>query len=163
MARRRGPALPEDNSREATLLERQIGRVLSVTPQAEDESPFERLKLLAERAAELRDPSRNRYKNNFYAFLTECVWTKDEAASRVAPMPDYPFLKDFATDLITHPKLLVEKSRRVLASWTACAFDVWVAAGGRDERWKTLTNGDSHRLVWISARQFEQANWFLFE
>ncbi len=40
---------------------------------------------------------------------------------------------------------------------------MWVAAGGIDPRWETLTNGDGHRQVWLAARQFEQANWFLFE
>ncbi len=153
----------EPGKKQTRLLQEQIGNMLAVTPQAEDESPFERLKLLAARAQELRDPAKNKYKNNFHLFLTECVWTKDEAASRVAQMPSYPFLKDLADDLLTERKLLIEKSRRVLASWTVCAFDVWVAAGGRDPRWETLTNGDSHRLIWIAARQAEQANWFLFE
>ena len=149
--------------KQTRLLSEQIGNALAVSPQAEDESPFERLKLLGARARALRDPSRNPYKNNFHRFLTECVWTKDEAAGRVAPMPAYPYLKDLAHDLIVERKLFIEKSRRVLASWVVCAFDVWVAAGGRDERWETLTNGDGHRLVWLGARQFEQANWFLFE
>src|SRR5213079_3385439 len=136
-------------------------RTLALDPVAEDESPFDRLRILGNRARELKDPAANRYRNDFHAFLTECVWTKDEAAGRVAPMPSYPFLKDLCDDLVTEKKLLVEKSRRVLASWTVCAFDVWVASGGRDPRWETLMSGDGHRLVWLSARQSEQANWFL--
>src|SRR5260370_41094497 len=111
------------------------------------------------------------YSTDFYRFLMECVWTRDEArGGRVAPIPRYPFLKDLCDDLIVEEKLFIEKSRRVLATWVACAFDVWIAAGGQDPRWPVLMNARGNRQVYLCHRKFEDADkclemrtWFIIQ
>jgi hypothetical protein len=113
------------------------------------------------------------YQRDFHKFLTELVWTRDEArAGVVRKFPDYPYLKDICDALIERDLLLMEKSRRVLASWVVCAFDIWVCAGGQDPRW---VNSDGENVLMLSQRnrkvlvaalkqEGEQSSeWFLHE
>lgn len=135
-----------------------------VTPEmARQESPLEKLQALEDYIRELEEPVKNPLQTNFGEFLKHC-WTKDEArGGNVAKIPDWPLLTNLAEDLVQCPKLFIEKSRRVLASWTVCCFDIWIAAGGQDPRWPVLMNATGNRQVFLAARQFDQANWFLFE
>lgn len=125
----------------------------------------ERARLLEERLALLSRPApRPVYSTDFYRFLTERVWTKDEArGGRVAQIPPYPFLPDLCDDLVTCRKLFIEKSRRVLATWIACTFDVWIAAGGQDPRWAVLKYARGNRQVFLCHQKFEDSNKYLRE
>lgn len=129
-----------------------------------EESSVERAAVLAQRMRDLATPVENAYQNCFHTFLTQLVWTKDEAAGgRVARFPDWPYIRDVCDDLILKPKLMFEKSRRVLATWAACAFDVWIAAGGQDSRWPTLMYATGNRQVFLIHRKFEDSNKYLKE
>jgi hypothetical protein len=130
----------------------------------EAETRLERLAMVREQLERLQDAAQNPYQRNFEHFLRELVWTTDEArGGRVARVPEWDFLSEIDELLITRRKLLIEKSRRVFASWTVCAFDLWLAAGGQDPRWPELMLGNSHRQIFIVARKFEKpgSDWFL--
>lgn len=131
------------------------------------ETREDRILMLLNRAKSLQRGSRNPFKNNFREYLRHCCWTKDEArGGKVAKIPDWPMIDEYADALILCPKIMFEKSRRVLASWVVCCFDLWIAAGGQDPRWEQLLLGDSNRQVIIASRKFEGlqgSNWFLRE
>jgi hypothetical protein len=105
------------------------------------------------------------YQRDFHKFLTELVWTKDEArAGVVRQFPNHPYFLDLADDLLTESLLILDKSRRVLASWAVCAFDVWLLAGGQDPRWPTLMLSTQNRQVVLASRKLEDlqgSSWFL--
>lgn len=110
-------------------------------------------------------PRPNVYQRSLWEFAGLC-WTKDEARSRIAPMPRWPYLKEIGERIIENPLLLVAKSRRVLASYYACITDIWIAAGGQDPRWPALLNGTGNRQVVIMSRKLEgpqSSTWFLEE
>lgn len=128
-----------------------------------DESVDEQILILEDRLHSLKNPTpKNRCQTDFFYFATHACWTIDEAAGgRVALLPPHPYLKELADRLITKDRLFVEKSRRVLASWFVCAFDVWLAAGGQDPRWPVLMNNTGNRQIFIVNRKFESSAWFL--
>lgn len=147
---------------EAAALRKVVGS--PVTPERERELTIdEQILALEERLYVLDNPPpANYYQSNFYAFLTNCCWTADEArGGRVARMPDYQFLLELADALILCPLLFIEKSRRVMASWAVCCFDVWLAAGGQDPRWPELLLGSGYRQIFILGQKFESTAWFL--
>lgn len=147
---------------EVAALKKVVGS--PITPERERELSIEEQILLLEERLYVLDnpPPANIYQADFYAFATECCWTADEArGGRVALMPQYPFLREMADALITCPLLFIEKSRRVLASWLCCCFDIWVAAGGQDPRWAELMLGTGNRQVFIIGQKFESTAWFL--
>jgi hypothetical protein len=94
---------------------------------------------------------------DFHLFLKTCVFTQDEARSRVAQMPDWPFIGEVADAFAGCPLLFVEKSRRTLGSWLGCAWDLFIASGGVDRRWPTLLNGTTNRKVVIAAKKLQDA------
>lgn len=126
----------------------------------------------------------NPYKTSFYRFLRDCVWTVDEARAGVVRKWPSGYGKDgrswdnlwldYEELLLTRRLLLFEKSRRVMASWTVCAFDVWLAAGGRDPRWQytdpdgevhqPLMQSDGNRVIVLAAQKAEGefgSEWFI--
>ncbi len=110
-------------------------------------------------------PRPNPYQRSLWEFAGEC-YTKDEARSRISPMPRWPYLKEIGDAIIENPLLMVAKSRRVLASYYACITDIWIAAGGQDRRWSALMNGTGNRQVVIMSRKLEgpqSSSWFLHE
>ncbi len=130
----------------------------------EPESALERLAILKAQMDRLTSKPSNAYQASFDRFLRECVWTIDESrGGRIAAVPDWDFLTEIEHLLLTERKLMLEKSRRVFASWTVCAFDLWIAGGGQDPRWPELMLGNSHRQGFIVARKFEKpgSDWFL--
>lgn len=153
-----------------------IGKPVLARPK-EPETPATRIHALQ---AEIRVRQRvNPYQSDLYKFVTELVWTKDEArGGEVRQFPSYPFIRDYADDYIIEPLQMWEKSRRMLGSWFASAADLWVAAGGQDPRWlgqKTtefpngipvLMRSIENRQVIIAARKLEDiqgSSWFLNE
>lgn len=120
------------------------------------------------------EPKANRYQQDFLGFVRDCVWTIDEArAGVVRRFPTGtgsdgrlwgPIWEDLAEDLFTERLLFLEKSRRVLASWFVCAFDVWLAAGGQDPRWPELMLSTGNRSVLVAAATAQGTNgseWFI--
>lgn len=133
------------------------------------ETPAQRILALQERLRVVSRPPRpsNPWQGDYHKFATDWIWTKDEErAGQVAKLPDWPHFKDFADALITKELLLVEKSRRVMASWFVCGFDLWLAAGGQDERWPTLMRSTQNRSIVIAALKLKGKNgshWFLHQ
>jgi hypothetical protein len=65
----------------------------------------------------LEDPTR---------FL-ELLTTIDEADREAKPWPDYEYLPVLVRKLQRAKLLWIPKSRRILATWTICAFMLWEA------------------------------------
>jgi hypothetical protein len=133
------------------------------------ESPYDRIAILQKRIRQIVNPDRPRAQTDFRYFLRNCCITKDESrAGKVAPFPDWPFLDELCDHLILERLLFIEKARRVMASWTVCAFDLWLIAGGQDPRWKdtdgnsTLLNSTENRQVFIISRKLEDAGGSAF-
>jgi hypothetical protein len=145
-----------------------IGRLLGqpLTPvDTDEESPAERILLLQQRLRDLdrkSRPQQNPYQADFKKFLFELCWTADEArGGKVARVPEYPYLHEVCDALIECDLLLFSKSRRVLASWVCCCYDLWIAAGGQDPRWPQLLNATGNRQVFVGDRKFDSAAKFL--
>lgn len=83
-----------------------------------------------------------KYRDDPYAFLTECVWTLDQATSQVRRFPTFHdpapacdctpggcrnYVEHVTRRWLTHKRYLVPKSRRVLVSWTMVALHCWLA------------------------------------
>lgn len=69
-----------------------------------------------------------RYKVHPWPFLCEQVLTEDphDKAGLIKPYPQLDYLKDFVNDWLNERRILVPKSRRMLASWTCIALHVWL-------------------------------------
>jgi len=120
-----------------------------ITPIASDEDgdPFtldlpdqEELAIRARaRLRSVQKSSSQRYRDDPYRFLTECVWTLDQASQQVRRFPDPAdvpctcglscknYIQHLVTRWLHEKRLLVPKSRRVLVSWTMVALHCWLA------------------------------------
>ena len=82
------------------------------------------------------------YRDDPYRFLTECVWTLDQATSQVRRFPTYDdpapgcdcqpggcknYIQHVCNRWMAHKRYIVPKSRRVLVSWTMVALHCWLA------------------------------------
>jgi len=144
------------------------------------ETALEQAMILIERQLALKNAVRNPYKYRFARFLKDCVWTIDEAGG--GEVRKFPWGKgedgrswtqiwlEMEDALLRSRLLMVEKSRRVLASWYVCAFDIWLAAGGQDPRWvnekgqPVLMRSDRNRQIVVAARKAEGlagSEWFI--
>ena len=141
----------------------------------------DRLRLAFERKRRVATGVDNPYKKRFYNFLTHCVWSIDEArAGEIRKWPQGVDPTDGRSwdelwlemeDAYLRCRLLMlEKSRRVLASWFTCCFDIWLCAGGQDPRWvnedglRVLMQSDRNRRVIVAARKaqgFGGSEWFI--
>ncbi len=101
----------------------------------------------------------NPYQQNFLRFLQDCCWTIDKAmAGKVRPWPFEGRWADYwadwdATLLGCQAPILVDKTRRTMASNVLCAFEIWLVAGGQDARWPVLQESTANRLVIIQAQK----------
>jgi hypothetical protein len=139
-------------------LDQLVGKPLAVAATPHD--PLGSLLLLERRARELTEG--NIYQKNFHRFVTDLVYTVDEAGGGwTRKAPNWPFLKDLGDAFIEESRVMVEKARRVFASWYACGFGVWIAAGGQDPRWPQLMNSTGNRQVYIVGQKFEASCYFL--
>lgn len=135
---------------------------------------------MATRRREQAAASANPYQQCFANFLYHCCWTIDEAgggASRQWPRglgddgKSWDQLwRELERHLLNSRVLFLEKSRRVLASWLTCCFDIWLAGGGQDARWRdekgrpVLTRSDRNRTIVVAARKAEGeagSEWFI--
>lgn len=116
--------------------------------------------LLQERLGELRQG--NRYQTSFHRFLTECVWTVDEAAGgEFALFPDDQYIREACDLLMTEPLLLCEKTRRVRWTWLCSGLEVWLSAGGYDPRWPALLKGSGRRQCIIISKKEGDADFVI--
>ena len=94
------------------------------------------------RLRERQRTSSQRYRDDPYKFLTECVWTLDQATQSVRRFPDYDdpapgclcskhgcqnYVHHLSNRWLANKRYLVPKSRRVLVSWTMVALHCWLA------------------------------------
>jgi hypothetical protein len=86
-----------------------------------------------------------------FRWLTECWWTLDEAAMRVALVPQKEYIECFCYEWVTsfalRQPLIIEKSRRLVISWACRGLETWVCGLNRAE-WlivdQTHTNAAEH-------------------
>lgn len=140
---------------EKRTLDQLVGGLGSARPVAL--SPLDRLAQIESRMARLEAP--NLYQRDLSRFRTTCCFTRNEAAGgKVALIPDFPYLREVDDAFLSHTPLMIEKSRRMLISWSAMAFALWVLAGGQDERWPALMNSTENRKVVLASRKLEGEN-----
>jgi hypothetical protein len=122
-------------------------RVQPIISSPDDGEPFH-LDLPNQQEIELRARARlrgvqktssDRYRTDPYAFLTECVWTLDQASQQVRRFPDIAdspcscpakcrnYIQHLCITWLREKRLLVPKSRRVMVSWTMVALHCWLA------------------------------------
>lgn len=141
---------------QAAAMLKLIGDPLPPEPERELTPAEMKLLLLKRKQELLTPPPPNPYQMSLTKFAAEMCYTKDEAAGgRVALMPDYPYLREMDDALIENILIIVEKSRRMIASWRACACDLWLASGGQDPRWPQLMNATGNRKIIIAAQHAE--------
>lgn len=63
-----------------------------------------------------------RYRNSFWDFATECLFTIDQASKQIRPFPttddpSYQYLKYVTQKMVDEPLLAVVKHRRMLMTW----------------------------------------------
>lgn len=155
---------------------------LPVQGDLSDLGDVERLGDLLTRLSQIQDAEQNPYKRRFLNFLAKCVWTVDESrAGKAVQFPTgqgrdgkhwLPIWEELEEQYLTQELVMLEKSRRVLASWFTCAFDIWLCAGGMDPRWvnengqRVLMESDTHRSVSLITQRAEGqagSEWFLEE
>ena len=92
-----------------------------------------------------------KYRNDPWLFLTECVFTLDQVDS-VNPIklfPDKEYLKYFVRVWQKYPIIAVPKSRRMTMSWTEISLIVWDTIFHKGKSWAMVSKkeDDAHELV----------------
>ncbi len=62
-----------------------------------------------------------------WAFVRDCVWTRDEATGQVRRYPDHGYAELLVRRWQEHPLLAVPKSRRMVITWLFVALNYWLA------------------------------------
>lgn len=93
----------------------------------------------------------NRYRKDPWAFLTECVHTKDQV-DKVNPVklfPDKEYLRLLTKAWLKYPLLAVPKTRRMTISWTIISLVVWEVLFHRERFFAFVSKkeDDAHELV----------------
>jgi hypothetical protein len=159
-----------------------IYRQLKGHVQPRPESALSRVACGAQRLRRLRENAQNPCKTSFTTFLSKCIYSVDEArGGQTRPWPTGlgddgkswdTYWSEIEDALLCSKLLMLEKARRVLASWCVCAFDLWLCGGGTDSRWTdergvpVLTLSDRNRKVFLQARKAEGptgSEWFIAE
>lgn len=132
------PVIPVEGAADPALSPSQDGEgILLDLPEADE---------IALRArARLRTHQKDttaKYRAHPYPFLTECVWTLDQASQQVRRFPNYDdpapscacapdgcknYIDHLCNRWLQEKRLLVPKSRRVLVSWTMVSLHCWLA------------------------------------
>ena len=74
-----------------------------------------------------------RYRNNFWDFATECLYTIDQASKQIRPYPQagdesYVYLKYVTERMIEESLLALVKHRRMVITWGGvCSISTWDA------------------------------------
>lgn len=62
------------------------------------------------------------YKADPWLWLTEQVWTKDEASQQIRRWPDKVYLQELCAFIDSEPMLALPKSRRIMATWLVAGW-----------------------------------------
>jgi len=62
-----------------------------------------------------------------WAFVRDCVWTRDEASGMVRRYPNHEYAELLVRRWQNVPILVVAKSRRMVVTWLMVAVNVWLA------------------------------------
>lgn len=149
------------SQRTAGTLSALLGR--KIQAEGPPETDLTKLVELARHIHKLKNPPKSKLKWSIEEFIFHWAWTKDEAAGgRVAAIPDWPYIRDLIHLVMSEDMVFFEKSRRMVVTWLMCAIDLWIIAGGHDERWPILmpTENNPHggnRRVFIAARKLKEA------
>jgi len=66
-------------------------------------------------------------KGDPWAFVRDCVWTRDEATGMVRRYPGHEYAELLVRRWQSVPILVVAKSRRMVITWLMVAVNVWLA------------------------------------
>ncbi len=71
----------------------------------------------------------SRYSDSCWDFLTECIYTIDEAdvGAPVKAFPDWGYLHALVDLWLNEQIVVVWKPRRMVVTWTLCACQLWLA------------------------------------
>lgn len=67
----------------------------------------------------------NQWKNDFWQWFVDCVYTVDEAQNAIRPSPPYKYLKVISDCYMKSKILVVNKTRRMYLTHYACARLFW--------------------------------------
>jgi len=92
-----------------------------------------------------------RYKNDAWAFITECVFTLDQVDKHnpIKRFPNREYLKLLCKTWQKYPLFAVPKSRRMTVSWTFISLYLWdtIFNKGRFQAFVSKKEDDAHELV----------------
>lgn len=92
-----------------------------------------------------------RYKNDAWAFLTECVYTMDQVSKEepIRRFPDKEYLKIFVKLWVKYPLIANPKARRMTMSWTTIGLFVWdtIFNKARHNAFVSKKEDDANELV----------------
>ena len=100
-------------------------------------SDTQSLRFAAQAALELgKREQEERWKASPWDWIQDRATLLDPLAvgNQVAPFPDFPYLKAFINEINTHNAIICWKSRRMVASWSALTYAVWMATLHKNQR-----------------------------
>lgn len=101
-----------------------------------------------------------RWRTDPWAWVTDRVNLLDPLAqgSQVAPFPDFPYLKAVFEEIHEHNAIILWKSRRMIGSWSALVYAVWVASLFKNQRIFVVSRKEgendgegSRELIWRAS------------
>ena len=97
-----------------------------------------------------------RYRDDPWAFLTECVYTIDQVDKNnpIKLFPNKEYLKRYVSAWKSYDLTAVPKSRRMTLSWCTIGLFVWdtIFHVGRKQAFVSKKEDDAHELV-MRAKQ----------
>ena len=92
-----------------------------------------------------------------FGFLTECVWTDNDADQTVELIPPKGYVRDLADEWVacyeSRVPLVLEKSRRMIASWVFRGLELW-AAGLTRGNWLICDQDYPHAAMHVWRHTF---------
>lgn len=97
-----------------------------------------------------------RYKNDPWAFLIECCYTKDgnDRATPVKTLPDKDYLRLYCYTWQRYPLVAVPKSRRMTISWVTIGLYVWDTMFNRARHNAFVSKKEEDADVLVKKAQF---------
>ena len=119
---------------------------------------MEDLRLAAEAALRLEKLDREtKWRSDPFSWFVDCASLIDPLAQgeKIAPFPDFPYLKSLISEIHDHNAVILWKSRRMIASWSAIAYAVWMCIHFKHVRCYLISRKEgatdaegSRELVW---------------
>lgn len=97
-----------------------------------------------------------RYSKDPWAFLTECVFTRDavDEAQPVKLFPNREYLRLFTLLWLKEKKIAVPKSRRMTMSWTCIALTLWDCIFHKGREWAFVSKKEDDSAELVSRADF---------